>query len=271
MKLKKLYSYKTNRQIWRLLLSEKNRLIIEDRDPKIKEVFFSCLNAATGKKIFSEIQFDEKFWIGIEAIYKEIIFFHKFEKPDMPGHKMILAYSIDEQRILWQNDKYNFLFVKDDLIYTFRQLFESRSFFSLDYLTGEMVEELGTDPLPVNSIREKLYSEDNYKNYYFPESLNTDAFDPGRYSFIKSYIDENQTGTVECIKYGEYFLMNYHKKQNSSLTNIFVVLDMNKRKPVMREVINQSSKAIVPDSFFIKDNLLFLLKERQQLVVFRIE
>ena len=108
MKIKKVYTYTNKRQIWRLLPTSKDKLIIEDRDTQSKEVFFNCVNIISGKKVFSNLQLDEKFWIGIEAISEGIIIFHKFAKPDMPGHSSIIAFDIDTQSILWQNDELTF-------------------------------------------------------------------------------------------------------------------------------------------------------------------
>lgn len=270
MKLKKLYTYKTKRQIWRLLLSDKNRLIIEDRDPQAKQAFFSCLDAPSGKKLFSEYQLNEKFWVGIEAIYKEIIYFHKFQKPDMPGHKEIIAFSIDEKKILWENDNYNFLFIKNDRVYTFRQKYDTRDFYALDYLTGELIEELGNDHIPINEMREKLYNEDDYKNYYFPESLSKSSADPLTYRIMEPFLTGEIIGNIEYVSYGDLILMNYHTRESGYLTNTFFVLNTTNRKLILKEVINHFSKAVVPDSFFIKDDLLFVLKDRQELMVYKI-
>ncbi|HUX92187.1 MAG TPA: DUF4905 domain-containing protein, partial [Ignavibacteriaceae bacterium] len=92
MKIKKEYEYSNRRQIWRLIPTDSGKIIIEDRNVETKEAFFNCLDIYTGKKKFSNLQLDEKYWIGIETIYKDIIFFHKYLKPDMPGHIGIIAY-----------------------------------------------------------------------------------------------------------------------------------------------------------------------------------
>ena len=99
MEIKKLYSYKSEKQIWRILISGSDKLILETRDLNTKEVFFNCLFIENGKSIFSNLQLDEKCWIGIEDIYKGIIFFHYFPKPDMPHHKGIIAFDITAQKI----------------------------------------------------------------------------------------------------------------------------------------------------------------------------
>ncbi len=92
--IKKNYSFSNKREIWRLIPSQSGYLVIEERNMKSKEVFFNCLKLDDGKIYFKNFQLDEKFWIGIEAVSKNIIFFHKFRKPDMPGHKGIYAFDI---------------------------------------------------------------------------------------------------------------------------------------------------------------------------------
>ena len=86
MKLKRKYTFTNNRQIWRIVPAGEGKLVIEERDPMTKEVFFSCIEMNTGKILLDSLQFDEKFWIGIEDIYKDVILFHKYHQPDMPWH-----------------------------------------------------------------------------------------------------------------------------------------------------------------------------------------
>ena len=95
MDIKRIYSFSNNRQIWRLIPTATEKLIIEERDTENKEVFFNCLEISSGVKIFSELQLEEKFWVGIEAVNNDIIYFHKFVKPDMPRHQGIIAFDIE--------------------------------------------------------------------------------------------------------------------------------------------------------------------------------
>ena len=96
-----------------MLPTSTGKLIIEERDIENKEVFFNCIDISTGERIFSDFQLDEKFWVGIEAIDEDVIYFHKFMKPDMPGHQGIIAFDINSESILWENSEYSFLFVVD--------------------------------------------------------------------------------------------------------------------------------------------------------------
>jgi hypothetical protein len=119
MKLKKLYKHHNGKQIWRILPTANNKIVLEERDAKTKEVFFSCLEIESGRKLFSELQLEEKNWIGIESIYNDLIYFHVYRKPDMPAHKSIIAFDIPSQTILWQNENYVFSFVYSDKVFCY--------------------------------------------------------------------------------------------------------------------------------------------------------
>jgi hypothetical protein len=54
MKLKKLYKHDNGKQIWRILPTTNKKVVIEERDIKTKEVFFSCLEIESGKKLLNQ-------------------------------------------------------------------------------------------------------------------------------------------------------------------------------------------------------------------------
>ncbi|MEI7812948.1 MAG: DUF4905 domain-containing protein [Ignavibacteria bacterium] len=268
------YTYTNNRQLWRLLLSDTNKLIVEDRDTEQKQVYFNCLDAATGKDIFRNYQLKETFWVGIEVIYKDIIYFHKFVKPDMPEHKHVIALDIKTQQVLWENDRYSFLFIYDDKVCMFRSEFNGKSYFAFDYLTGELVEELGNDPMEIDILQRNSQSADQYKDYLFPDRFHDGvALDKAAKSIIHSYSDGFEiAGSLEYAIYQELLMFNYYTKiSKGNLINRFIAYDLHKNKKVFEHILNSEAKAFVPDSFFMKDNLVFILKEKTNLLVYSIE
>lgn len=271
MKINRNYTFTNDRQIWRILITDSNKLVIEDRDIDKKQAYFNCLEAPTGNLIFRNVQLDEKYWLGIETIYRDIIYFHKFAKPDMPGHRVIMAFDIATQQILWQTDDYNFLFIYNDKLYTFRQKFEGREFFVLDYLTGELINELGSDTAQINQLKENLNDENKYRNYHFPvifnnESFKTEPIFPTIQKIIKNSIIE---GNIEYLFFKNLLMFNFfYRNSKGSLDNIFYIINTDNRKTMLKEKIYTNANAYVPDSFFIKDNLLFLLLEKTKIAVY---
>lgn len=270
MKIKKQYTFTNKKQIWRILPTETGKLIIEERDTDTKEVFFSCMDIRSGKKIFNKQMIEEKFWIGIEKIYDDIIFFHKFRKPDMPGHLGIIAFDISSNNILWKNDNNVFLLIYNDELYCYKEKFEAKQYFKLNYKTGELLEDLGDNTIEINIIKEKALDEENYKDYHFTKQFNFEQENNERVKNILVKLkDENLiSGKIDYILLNGLIFCSFHVIDNSGseMKNIFRVVDIDAGKVIFEVELNTGVKNYVPDSFFIKDDLLFLIKNKSKLI-----
>ena len=269
-KIKKVYNYSRDRQIWRLLPSNNNKLIIEERDSLTKEVFFNCIDINTGKKIFYDFQLDEKYWTGIETVYNDIIIFHKYASRDMPDHDGMIAFDINSKKILWSNDEYIFLFINNDRIYCYTNKFEGRDFFTIDYKTGSLIESLGDNAGKVNTIRENQYTLINEGSYLFPEIFYSESMkDSGIGKYFEQSKSENTiAGKIEFIETADVLFFNCHYVlPDGSLKNIFKAIEFSSKKVIFEEILNAKSSNFIPDCFFIKDNHLFLLIEKNKLKV----
>lgn len=271
MKIKKEYTFTNKRQIWRVIPTESDKIIVEERDIEKKEVFFNSFEIKTGKILFKNFQYDEKYWIGIESIYNEIIFFHRFAKPDMPGHLGIIAFDINNQKILWKNDQLSFLFVYNNKVYCFIQKFESREFLSLDFLSGIIIENFGEDFSVVNKIKEEYLQQDFYKNFRFPSAQN--SLNEEINNYLQNIKENNLiSGPIEFIEYFNLLITSFHEiTGEGKLNNVFKIFNIKKDKILLSETINKDVKAIVNGSFFMKDNFIILLKEKVMLEVYLIK
>ena len=274
MEIKQIYSFSNNRQIWRLLPTDTEKLIIEERDTENKEVFFNCLGIINGEKIFSEFQLEEKFWIGIEDVKNDIIYFHKFVKPDMPEHRGIIAFDINSKNIFWENSEYSFLFTDDDKIYCYKSLFEGRNFFTINSSTGELIEELGSDVSEINKFRDAVISRRSYEDYIFPKTYYSNDQVPEKILKIFSALKNEKViaGNIEYAIYDEVLFFNYHEVlDNGLLRNILKSINLKNNQLIMDELLISETRAFVPDSFFFRQNLMFLLEEKNRLVVYELK
>ena len=267
--IKRDYSFTNGRQIWRLLLTDLNKIIIEDRDKISKEVFFNCLDINSGKVIFKNFQLEDKFWVGIETVYKDIIYFHKFLKPDMPVHTGIIAYDINSSKILWKTDEYNFLFIKDEKVYAFKNKFEGRDFLTFNYKNGNKLESLGADSTKVNFIREKELIKNNFNDYLFPEPVNLSENSLSTDIIKELKIEKVITGVINFITLNNLLMINFHEVlSNGNLRNTFRIIEIGSKKVILEEVLDKETKLLIPESFFIKNNQVFLIKEKVKLIVY---
>lgn len=271
--MKKNFTYKSNRQIWRILISDSDKLILETRDLITKEVFFNCYYLENGENIFCDLQLDEKCWVGIEEIYKDIIFFHYFPKPDMPLHKGIIAFDIESQNVLWTNNEFSFLFVNNDKVYGFKQGFEERYFFSLNYLSGELIEEFGSDHLKINALQKTAENEKDWSCYIYPQLLKQANGTKNIYEMIRTQIlDMDVVGEIEYNLYNEILLFNFHSKiLDEQLANIFCAVNLKDESLILTKILNARTTSLFTDSFFVYKNFLFLLCEKDEVLIYIIE
>ena len=236
-----------------------------------KEVFFQCFDLVKGKKIFKDFQHEEKSWVGIEAVYRDIIYFHKYAKPDMPWHKAVIAFDIAVQKILWSNEELSFLFAYDEKVLCFKQGFEERLFYTLNYQTGELLEDLGSNYLLVNSLKSKTEEEKDWSVYLYPQNINN--ADVKTKEIINDCIDKvNVTGDIEFIVFKNLVLFNYHSSGNEkTFNNNFGTLNRDSGALILSEVLNAGVPSLYTDSFFIYKNFLFLLKEKNEVIIFNLE
>jgi hypothetical protein len=269
MKLYRNYSFTNNRQIWRIVPGGEGKIVIEERNPITREVFFNCIEMNTGKVFLDSLQFDEKFWIGIEDVYKDIIYFHKYNKPDMPWHSDIIAYDLNKKKQIWHSEEYIFSLVYDDSLYCYKNKYEGRIYFKLNHKTGELISELGDDPNIIRGLKE-LRDTEIYNGYKFPESLGHSSEEIAKlFDNIKS--KEVVTGKIDYLIVNDLLLTSYHRIiTEDKLQNCFKALDIRIKKVIFEEILNKEIASFIPDSFFLINELIFLLKEKEKLLVFLI-
>lgn len=272
MKIKKKYSYTDGKQVWRIKITDTEKLLVETRDTEKKEVFFHCFELKSGKSIFTDQQMKEKYWLGIEAIHTDIILFHKFAKPDMPGHKGLFAFDINTQQVIWENDSYAFLFILNNKIYCYQERFEGKQVFTLSLKTGTVIEDLGQNPLNISELKNLADNEIDYRRFTFPE-----FFYPGSTGEIIDELINSETkkhtltGKIEFLKHTNFLIFNYHaQSKNKGITNTILGFNISKRKTIFKEILNIDLNAFAPDSFFLYNNLLVLIKGKTQVVVYEL-
>jgi len=273
MKLKKKYRFDNKRQIWRIIPTDNGKLIIEERETEKKLAYFHCLELDSGKKILSNFQLDDKFWVGIEAVRDDIIFFHKFAKPDMPKHRGIFAFDMMKKEFIWQNPELIFLFILDEKLYTYKEKFEGRDYYAINPSNGEIIEDVGANYELINTLRDESIQEEENKGYLFPEVFEADSVVDNRANeFIKSMRNDFViSGKIEFIWKDNLLMLSFHEANSKgSLNNLFRAVDLSTGKYILEEVINKETGLYLTDSFFIKDDLLFLLFGKTRLEVYKL-
>ncbi|MGB2868030.1 MAG: DUF4905 domain-containing protein [Bacteroidota bacterium] len=271
-RLKPAWVYISGGIIWRLLFSESGALVGESRDDKRKRAEFFCLDSQNGLVRWSHLSLDESWWIGIEALHGEVLLLHGFLKPDMPEHRKIVAVDLASGQVLWKNDDVTFWFAHGGKAYSYKTLFERRVGYAFDVKSGELVEEFPDGLDKLDALREVLFGKGEEANMFFPN-----IHDPQNPDAVISNILQEQlkshriAGSVEYISLRGKLLFNFYEDQKKTvsdpvtLTNTFCIIDVSSGKTVFTEVLNHDVKAPVPDSFFVREDSVYFVKDHNTL------
>ncbi len=269
--MKKYFKHNNKKQIWRILISETDKLVLEERDMKTKEVFFSCYDLSTKEKIFSNFQFDEKSWIGIEALENDIIIFHLYMKPDMPQHKGFFTYDIKQKKILWKNETLTYFFSDNEKIVAFQQQFEGRNYVEIDLQTGDVIRNLGEDYTNVNLMKQQAQEKKSYAGYLFPEVFNPLNDEP-QFDSIRNTVSRFAfSGQVEYFQNGDFLFFTFHEKKDEKFNQHFYICSISDGSLFFSDVLNKNIHNYAVDSFFLYKKFLFLIKEKQIIQIFKMD
>lgn len=244
--------------------------MIETRDTKNKSVWFHCFDLDTKKYYFSDLQFEEMFWIGIETAIGNFVVFHHYQKPDMPLHKGLFLFDIKSKKIIWRNNELIYYFTRDNFIYTINHAFEGKKFCKLDFNTGNIIEEYGEDEYEkINELKSLAANENELSEYHFPKqtSLKNIFQKRGVEKYFKNVLADN---FVETIERENICFVGYHSgAAKEGFARSLAAFDESGTL-IFHETIDKNIPKIAVDTFFILKNKLFILKEKKILQIFSI-
>jgi hypothetical protein len=125
----------------------------------------------------------------------------------------------------------------------------------------------------INKLRDESIKEEENKGYLFPEVFEADSVTDDRANeFIKTLRNDFViSGKIEFILKNDLMLLSFHEANSrGNLNNLFKAVDLSKGKYILEEVINKETSLFLTDSFFVKDDLLFLLFGKTRLEVYKI-
>ncbi len=270
-KLNSTWKYETNGMLWRLLPTTNNLFIGEDRNVETKCVSFFCLDSVSGKVLWNNISFTETWWIGIENVYKNILFLHEFSTPDMPDHKKIFALNIENAQVLWVNEELQFHFAFEMFVYGSKIGFESRKYFRLDMSSGKVVAEISG-----KEFQELQFQATNSDsgNIIFPKEVNNvDSMNKSFQKVASKVL--NTSRPMECIEQNEKLILSYYDsvRNNGNGSDEFeqhvLIADKNGRL-LYRDKVNERVKVPVPDTVMLMNGTVYYIKNKKKLIAVRL-
>lgn len=260
-RLSPLWSFTPGGLLWRLLPTASGSFVGESRDPQALRVSFFHLDAVRGTVLWKDRSWAEPWWTGLEAVHGSVAILHEYVKPDMPDHGRIHVVDLATGDLLWSAADVAFAAVAGDRMLATRLDSMDREQLVLDLRTGERLgaRERPADADAWSTVAEAVHATS--KGLQFPEPVLLPGGDP------------NGESMIEVIRDGDWIVTGTYEPLPSAgpptLRQRIRVADAEKRV-LLDQIIHAEARAVVPDTFFVWDGILYFLKEQRTLVAVRL-
>lgn len=276
-RLKPEWTYSADGMLWRLFCAEGGRIVGESRDQERKTASFFCLEEISGLPLWRNLQLEEAWWVGIEAVMGDMLILHTYAKPDMPQHRGIRAFDVASGTPRWRNDESTFWFGVRDRIYGYRDLFEKRVGHEIDLKTGALLRTFEESLQELNELREQASEIQDRSGLVLPEPFDRESASPKIQSlFDRALRGAAPTGGVDVVMEKDVVAFSFYlpaqneRKERPTVENHLCVFRLPGGSRLFSEVINENLAFPVPDTFFIRGQRLLFLKNQQSLVSLRL-
>jgi hypothetical protein len=270
--LEPAWSHKVKGAIWRIHPTMEGVFVGEERRTDQKLAAFFCLQCQDGRELWQIASPGDSWWIGIEAVYRDVVILHGFASPNLPLHRGIIAVDLFSGKKLWENPELEFAGFSDEFVVGARETSSGRSPVLLNRRSGDQCDPGAADH-PLALIR----GEQQLK-VRFPVPLEQlDTSDTRVESIVRRILDrEPLFSSVEALKWNDLVIFDHHelsgrgKPENPLFTGVITVVEQVSGTVVYRDTVTNEVPTVLPELFFVQHDVLYYIKDRRTLMAIRL-
>ncbi|MBN1632578.1 MAG: DUF4905 domain-containing protein [Ignavibacteria bacterium] len=266
------FSQKGN--LWKIIFAGNEIICGETRNTVKKESYFFSVDVKTGKSLLKNyVPEKDNFWITLEDASSKYFFLSRFEQPGMPNHSSIIAVDLKSGNKIWENTELEFFYNTEDMVIAYKQNFESAEIYELNAVTGEVIKK-HTENMYGHfyKLREKIISEKYNEINDYPVSFSNNSSNSVK-DVLNIEIKNTSASNPEFIERDDKVIFNYYRDKSHDLNNINkknfsnIICIYDKSGLILyKDILNESTSYKVPDNFFTKDEYLYYIKEKNELI-----
>jgi hypothetical protein len=242
--------------IWNMKTSEDGKIIIlEVRNSETKIVKFSALDLDTHEFLWKEKMLDEPWWINLTAVAGDIVLFTLYTDTNNPDKKAALAYQLVNGELMWWNNDFSISAIAENAVIGSAEKYGKREMI-LDVRTGKEIELTDIRPKTAEIVlRPQQYTSDHA---YF-QTVKT---------FFNQKFNLSPITALEYLEYDSLIFISCYLQENELANYLFIIsADGNL---LLKERLGEHLKGIGLDTFFVLSGCVFFVKNKGELVSYKI-
>lgn len=234
-------------------------LVLEIRNYENRTASFAAIDISSQQLLWHDLQLEETWWIGIEAVHFGHILFHGYDHLQYSNHLGITCVNATSQTIIWERKDITFKAVSGTAIEVFgkNQPFQLE-FELVDIKTGEKLTQNKDEVLETK------------KNLLFPSLyFSTEEVFPKIAKFIELKTNEIACQVIEYLEYNSFIIISFYTKENEILQNRLILLNGD-AQILMETTIDDNLKGVGNQTFMVFNNFLIYIHKKTELKLFEL-
>lgn len=191
----------------------------------------------------------------------------RIRRPEGGAHAGITAVSVDQQQVLWQHEEAIFYGLAPDYqVLAQLNKTETELFISLDAHTGAVLESVVTREqaqVAVTDFTRVRTQLGRYPVHYAQESEYFNLL----CQFVLSRSGRQVVGAIDYLEVGNFLILSYYEAVAAGKwKNVLGIYAATDGALLQEEVLNNSVKGLGTGSFFVMNNTLLFITEKNTLV-----
>ncbi|MCS7005103.1 MAG: DUF4905 domain-containing protein [Cytophagales bacterium] len=240
------YDVGEKKQIWKLHIDffQPNHLIVETR--KNGEIFCTVLDIQNQTILQPEFALPTDWYCSISQIANHVMFITRYEGTHNPIAASIIAFDIENQKILWEKLKAHFVEAQPEVVC----IIQNEAISWLETKSGKTTHK----PSQFSQKKTRVILPQHY--------LQSDEYFTWIKDFLKTKCIEDIVGAIDYWEDSHTFLISYYQPYNQQLTNYLSAFDKHGNE-LWSYLLQANLKGISDETFFIMNqNVIFVQNKR---------
>lgn len=252
------FSEKVEGVIWKIVADPDNkRLYLEIRDNVKKRVSFSALSVFDKIWLWKDITFDEPWWIDLQTVSGNILLFTIYTDTSNPDKKSVLAFDIIDQKMIWWRSNFTVTSILEGQV------------LGIDTKFGAKEIRLNLrDGVELNQLKYVSGDERNFSVIRPLQYREGSAYFETVKAFLESKFNFSPIISIEYCEYHSLILISAFTGPADLANYLFVVNTHGEL--LIKETLGEHLTGIALDTFFIFSGYLIFVKNKCELVSYKI-
>jgi hypothetical protein len=250
------FSQRFSGTIWNIL-ADNDAIVVEVRMADSKQVSFTAINPDSGDILWANKVLEEPWWVNASAISRDLVLFTIYLDTNNPDKKGLLAYSMRDLSLQWWNNDFSLSEMGTNSLKGFTSRLGLKEVV-LDLSTGK---EISADHFQVKPASSNVRRPFQYHQ-------ETTHFDTVK-TFLVDRLNFHPVSTLEYLEVDNRIVISAFCHESDGLANYLFVLSA-EGNVLLKEKLEGPVKGIGLDTFFILNGCLIFVKNKVELVSYKI-